>query len=167
MSDIQNQNGSSSGIKKSLYVFLCSLLGMLMFLILHRLLIFAYLLLASANPGVFYYNLTYLEILALDFFTLILAIMLGSWYGIALGIKWYEAIYEKGEHAGFIDHLVKEYWPSAKNHYNLKNKVESVTKELKDDVLRLEHLAKTIKPVIRETIPIKRRIVRRRGQVKI
>jgi len=153
-------------MKKSLYVFLCSLLGMLMFLILHRLLVFAYLMLTAANPAVFGSSLSYLEILALDFASLLVVLMLGSWYGIALGLKWYEAVYEKGEHGGFVDHLVKAYWPSQKSHYNLKNKVEGVAKELKEDILELEYLAKTIKPVMRETVPIKRRIVRKKAAAK-
>ncbi len=137
-----------------------------MFLILHRLLVFAYLLLVSANPGLFGSGVAYLEILALDFFTLILALMLGSWYGIALGIKWYEAIYEKSGHGGFVDHLVREYWSSSKSNYSLENKVQSLSRELKEDVLELEHLAKTIKPVIRETTPIKRRILRKKAGIK-
>lgn len=153
-------------MKKSLYIFLCSQLGVLIFLILHRLLVFFYLLLASISPEIFYGRMNYLETVATDFFTLIVVIMLGLWYGIALGLRWYEAVYELGHAGGFVDHLIRRYWPSHKRDYNLPQKVQSVARELKDDVLELEHLAKTIKPVIRETTPIKRRIVRKRAAVK-
>lgn len=150
-------------MKKSLYIFLCSLLGLLTFLILHRLLVFFYLLLASNNPEIFYGRWNYLEMVATDFFTLMVVMMLGAWYGIALGLKWYEAVYERGYTSGLIDHIVKTYWPSHKGDYDLPQKVQNVVRELKDDVLELEHLAKTIKPVMKEMTPIKRRIVRKKA----
>lgn len=165
MSYIQNQIRPSNGVKKSLYIFLCALLGILLFLIIHRLAIFGYLVLVNANPLVFAGSLSYLEILAIDFSTLVLALLLGMWYGIALGLKWYEAVYEQKEHGGLVDYLIKTYWPSQKAAFDLPARVQSVARELKDDVLELEHLAKTIKPVIRETKPIKRRIVRKKASV--
>src|SRR3989338_6027076 len=162
MSYIQNQTTESNGAKKSLYVFLCALLGALIFLIIHRLLVFAYLLLATASPEIFYGKVNYLGAVAADFFTLILVLLLGVWYGIWLGLRWYEAIYERGEYGGFVDHVVNTYWHNPKIHYNLHEKVESVARELKEDVLELEHLTKIIKPVIRSSPPIKRRIVRKK-----
>ncbi|MBI3232269.1 MAG: hypothetical protein HYZ51_04285 [Candidatus Doudnabacteria bacterium] len=153
-------------MKKSLYVFLCSLLGILMFLILHRLLVFAYLLISSARAQVYGLNMTYLEVLALDFASLLLALMLGSWYGIALGLKWYETIYEKKEYGGFVDHLVKHFWPASTLKYNLKDRVELVAQELKENVLELEHLAKTIKPKPIAPKPVKRRAFRLRPKAK-
>lgn len=150
-------------MKKSLYVFLCSLLGMLVFLILHRLFVFFCLLVASANPGLLGGNITYLEAMALDFFTLIIVLLLGMWYGIALGLRWYEAVYEKGEHGGFVDHIVMAYWPSFQANYNLEDKVKSIARELKDDVLELEHLTKTIKPTVKQSPPIRRRVVRKKA----
>ena len=151
-------------MKKSLYVFLCSLLGILLFLIIHRLLVFCYLILISSNPQVFGGGLNYLELLAIDYSTLILTLFLGSWYGIWLGLKWFEAIYERGEHGGFVDHLVKTYWPSPnKNNFHLNRRLQNVAVELKDDVLALENLTKAIKPTFTEKPAIKRRVVRKRA----
>ena len=102
---------TSGGAKKSLYLFLCSILGMLLFLLIHRLLFFFYLLLVSANPGIFSGGLNTLEISALDFFSLILALFAGMWYGIWIGLRWFELVYEKNSYGGFVDHLVATYWP--------------------------------------------------------
>jgi hypothetical protein len=74
------QSKCNSGFKKSLYVFLCSLLGMLLFLILHRLLVIGYFSLTSRNLlDYFSYNLV-LE-MAVEYLTLFFAILAGSWYG--------------------------------------------------------------------------------------
>lgn len=153
-------------MKKSFYVFLSSLLGSLLFLTLHRLLVFGLLILISSNPQKFYNRVSFLEIASMDFFTLILVLMLGAWYGIWLGLKWYEAVYERGEHGGFVDQAIANYWPAPKSEYNLQTKVQSLAEELKDDVLKLEHLATTIKPVIKKAEPIKRRAVRRKSDSK-
>ena len=155
-----------TNMKKSLYVFLCSLLGALLFLILHRLIIFVYFMLISASPRAFSGDMSYLQLVGLDFFTLILALFGGMWYGIWLGLSWYEAVYERGNKGGFVDHLVSTYWPTPKTNYDLKERVESVAEELKDDIFQLEHLAKTIRPIIRPTVPVKRRAVRKRVTVK-
>jgi hypothetical protein len=158
-----NHSSASSGAKKSLYVFLCSLLGALLFLIIHRLAVFAYLVMVSANPQVFG-GLNYLELLAIDFFTLFLALLLGSWYGIWLGLKWYEQVYEHPHKPyGFVDHVIEQYWPTQKHNFNLEEKVKSVAEEIKEDVLELENISKTIKPVLKVIKPVRRRIVRKRA----
>lgn len=153
-------------MKKSLYVFLCSILGILIFLVIHRLILIVYFLIAAAYPQAFYGNMENLEFIAADFITLFLVLIFGSWYGIWLGLKWYESVYENAEYTGFVDYLIRAYWPSAKKDYNLQQKVQSVVNELGDDVLELKHLAKTIKPVLREVKPIKRSVNRKRLTVK-
>ncbi len=159
--------GKQGGAKKSTYVFLCSILGILLFLLVHRLLFFFYLILISANPQIFSRGLNSLEISAIDFFTLILALFGGMWYGIWLGLRWYEAVYEKNTHNGFIGHLISSYWPNPARSYDLQAKMQSVTDELAQDVLELESISKTIKPVLRAARPVKRRIVRKKaGAVK-
>jgi len=106
-------------IKKSLYVFLCSLLGMLLFLILHQIIAFGYLMLLYVNYPTFGLGMSLMDWLALDYFTLIIVLMLGMWYGIWLGMYWFGIVYEDQNH-GFVGHLIKKYWPTSRPKYNLK-----------------------------------------------
>lgn len=155
-----------SRAKKSLYVFLTSLLGVLLFLIIHRLLVFSYIYLYNVNPQQVSGRLTYYELLAIDFVTLMLALLGGAWYGIWLGLNWYETIYEEKKHLGFVDYFIKKYWPQRIAPSNLKQKVELVAEELKDEIFELENLAKTIKPVLKPSSNLKRRSVKERPALK-
>lgn len=149
-------------MKKSLYVFLSSLLGTMLFLLLHRLFMYFYYKISIVNPGMFFGKLTYLDILALDLFTLLLALLLGLWYGIALGLKWYELVYESRAYKGVADNFVSKFSLKKNFDYDLKTKINLVAKELKQDVLAMENLVKSVKPSIKTSVPIKRRVVRKK-----
>lgn len=83
------------GSKKALYIFLCSLLGILLFVILQK---SATLLLAelfSSFDGSSFEGYTS-DVIRFETFTYILALFFGGWYGVWLGLHWYDIVYEKG-----------------------------------------------------------------------
>ena len=148
--------------KKSLYVFLTSLLGVLIFLVLHRALVFVWLYLLAGS--FITSDLTYGQFLALDYFSLTITLMLGSWYGIWLGMYWFKAVYEENSHGGLVHHLATGtfFWNKAKN---LQAKMSAAEDRLETDVWRLEDLANTALAQSQE--PVKRKVVRKRTIRKV
>lgn len=156
---------NSSGAKKSLYVFLSSLLGVFLFFILHRAILFLYLYLVG--DGYFVYTFVYWRLLAIDYITLVLTLMGGAWYGVWLGLYWYGKIYEEGSHGGFADHLVRSYW-SGQNPKTLGAKIATVKEHIEKDLWDLESLAKsTTKSVIVSPEPKVRKIIRKQAPKKL
>ena len=127
-------------MKKSLYIFLSCILGVALFLILDRIIIFAYAYLITA--GIMSASFVYGKFIFIDVFSLILSAMAGAWYGIWLGMNWYSQVYEVGSHGGFADHLAKKLWPVSKPK-NLGSKLASVKEHLEKDLWQLESLAKS------------------------
>src|SRR6185369_1300313 len=111
------------GAKKSLYVFMTSLLGVLLFLILHRIVVFFYLF--SIAGGYIGTSFNYIQFIALDYFTITITMLLGAWYGTWLGLYWYGKVYEEGSHMGFIHHLASNYFPR-KSHINYQSQMSEV-----------------------------------------
>ncbi len=147
-------------VKKSLYVFLCSLLGVMLFLVLHQILAFAYLVLITYDYS-FTFGLSFYELMALDYVTLILTLFFGAWYGIWLGEYWYEEVYE-GTHPGFIGHLFRHYWPTKHPKYNLKSKIIAVEQKLESDLWELEDLANKVETG-KKVSSVRKRVVKKRG----
>jgi len=106
------------GLKRSVYIFLCSLLGVMLFLVLHRIIVLWYLLMV--NYGVFSWNgsETYIRFLAVDYISLTLFLMLGSWYGIWLGNYWYELVYESGSLKGYFNSIRYKLFRATPNGRN-------------------------------------------------
>ena len=150
--------------KKSLYVFLCCIMGALLFLILHRILVFSYLALLNYDYDMFNFGLSYFNFLVWDYFTLILALLAGGWYGVWLGIYWYEAVYQESDHAGFIGHLISRYWPTKPGAYNLKTRIAAASKKVEGDLWQLEDLAKKATTIPPTAMP-KRRVARRSDKI--
>jgi hypothetical protein len=150
--------------KKSLYIFLTSILGVTLFLILDRIAVFIYLYLVGG--GYIAANFNYQQFVLWDYFTLTIVLMLGAWYGVALGLSWFSQVYERQSHGGLIDHLVKYYWPSKKEK-NLDLKISEVKRRLQTDLWQLEDLAeiKAVQPARPQ--PIARKVVRKRAPKKI
>lgn len=128
--------------RKSLYVFLTTLLGVLLFLVFHRLLSFFYFRLLQYDFGTFSLGLEPVTLLSLDRLTFTFALMLGAWYGIALGLHWYEIVYEHRSYPGLTSHLLWRYWPkreSAAGHW--QEAVHAVAEELEETASELEAVA--------------------------
>ncbi len=145
--------------RKSLYIFLSSLMGALLFLILQRILASFYWLALSYDYSSWSFGLTYVQLLAMDYTFLLLAVFLGTWYGIWVGIFWYEGIYERKQHFGFTHHLIKNYWPVQEPAYNLRERVAKTAQKVEKELWELEDLAKQIpdRPAPRK------RVVRRKA----
>ena len=94
---------------KALYLFLCAILGMVLFVMLQRAILFLYNLLIFVD-STYAFGMSSAAILGLDFFTLLLALFLGGWYGTMMGIDWYAMIYgpnaevQAGLFHGFLPH---------------------------------------------------------------
>jgi hypothetical protein len=147
----------SSGLRKSIYLFLSCLLGSLLFVILQRIAVFAYIVLLSYGFGGLTVGMSWVELLALDYMTMLIALLFGGWYGIWVGIHWYESVYEHGTTRGLIGSLVG-IWPRVRKPYNLKTRVEAVSSRLESDLGELEALAKSTAAA---PVAPKKRVVRR------
>ena len=133
-----------SPIKKSVYLFLSLLLGVFLFLIIHRLIIFSIMMFYLSHNPVGIYTVGYRQFLLLEYSTLVLAVMAGSWYGLWVGGYWYEKVYEVGLHGGALGHLVVGINRFTKKQSSLRTKVEQISKELKEEAWQLEDLAKMV-----------------------
>jgi hypothetical protein len=152
--------------KKSLYLFLTALLGTLLFMVVHQIAYFIYFYML--NAGVVATGMSYVEFLAIEYITMTLTLMLGAWYGIWLGLYWYEKVYEEKSHKGFIHHLAINYFPGSKPKA-LESQMAQVKEHLEENLWQLENLAKSeavFQPVV-EPKPIKRRVVRKRAPKKL
>lgn len=95
--------------KKALYVFLCGLMGSLLFLVIQRSIVLIYLVLLRLNPETFTVGLSLADLMALDALTVFLALMFGGWYGVWLGIHWYDVVYETKSFPGLGAHLTEVF----------------------------------------------------------
>jgi hypothetical protein len=152
--------------KKALYIFLTSLLGVLLFLILDRVVVFFYLYLLAG--GYITTGMDYYQYLALDYFSLVIIMMLGAWYGVWLGLSWYARVYEEKSHGGLVHHISTKYFQGRKPK-DMESKMASIKQRLETDMWELEKLAKptqtmaeTFKPA-----PIKRKVVRKAAPKKL
>lgn len=87
---------AQNGPKKSLYVFLTSLLGIMMFVVIHRSIALMGLLLLNLDYDRFSLGSNYSQLHILNIVTYVLAVFLGGWYGAWLGLYWYKVVYEEG-----------------------------------------------------------------------
>lgn len=135
---------SHNQAKKTMYLFLSFLLGIFLFFILHRLVIFFILWFHLSSGGDFVLNGGYRNFLVWDYGTLLLSIIIGSWYGLWVGGYWYERVYEAGFHGGALGHLAVSLNRFSHRQSNLRNKVEKISQELKEESWQLEDLAKIV-----------------------
>ena len=104
---------------KALYLFLCAILGMVLFAMLHRSIFVLYDLLIFVDV-MYAFGLSEMTLAVIDFFTLVLALFLGGWYGTMMGIDWYAMVYgpnaevKAGMFHGFIPHKWRGTKPSQK-----------------------------------------------------
>lgn len=154
-------------MKKSLYVFMSSIMGVFLFFLLHRLAFFFWAVIASATESLaaHYYSLS---VLVFEYITLLLALLGGAWYGIWLGIYWYEKVYEEGSHYGWVHHIGSKFWAGPNAHGGTTGKILAATRRLEEDLLNLEDLAAQ-QPALEalRLTPIKRTLVRNKTTKKL
>lgn len=98
--------------RKALYLLLSSLLGMLLVLMFHRAVFVIYEILGDMFPINPILNIDLLYVAVADFFTMLLAMFFGSWYGIWLGMHWYKIIYEDRGFTSWFHGFVPHHWRS-------------------------------------------------------
>ncbi len=103
---------------KAFYLYLCSILGMILFAMLHRAVFVLYDLLLVMDYDTYAFGMTSRNIMTLDFTTMLIALFLGGWYGVALGIEWYAMVYGPNAEkpAGLFHGFVPHHWRKTKTN---------------------------------------------------
>ena len=101
---------------KALYLFLCSILGMVLFGMLHRAVFVLYDLLLVVDYETYSFGMAPGAISALDFSTMMIMLFLGGWYGVVLGIEWYAMVYGPNveKPAGLFHGFLPHHWRGAR-----------------------------------------------------
>ncbi len=137
-------------------MFLSSLMGMLMFLILHRIAVFFYLLFATFGDGGF----AYYSFIFWDYITLSTFLVIGAIYGFWVGKYWYKSVYHESSHGGLVSYVNSLIWDEkpVKVAEVYKHKLEAATQKIEEDLTDLENLEKNF-PVVLKPKPLKRTLV--------
>lgn len=151
-----------SQAKKTIYLFLSLLLGMFVFFILHRLVIFFIMWFLLSSGEAFVVASRYRNFLVWDYGTLFLSLIVGSWYGLWVGGYWYEKVYEIGLHGGVLGHLAVSLNRFTHRQSSLRNKVEKISQELKEESWQLDDLAKMVSKTNLSTKPVRKRVTTKR-----
>lgn len=134
-----------------------------MFFILHRIATFIYLYLLAS--GILNARMSYLDFLVLDFFSLTIILVMGLWYGIWLGMYWFERVYVEKSHGGFVRHISGKIFP--RKIENMENKISHIKERLEQDMWQLEDLVEKKLEVGVKTVPVKRKVVRKTPPKKL
>ena len=100
--------------RKALYLFLSSLLGMLLVLMFHRSAFVIFDILGDYYPASTLLNPNYYYVALADFCTMLLAMFIGGWYGIWLGLHWYKMVYEDREVRTWFHGFIPHFWRTHK-----------------------------------------------------
>ena len=157
---------SFSGVRKPTYLFLSAMLGMLLFLILHRVVVFFVMAGMYFNAQAGNLSANYLRFLAWDYLTLILVLLLGGWYGIWVGSYWYEKVYETKSHGGFLNHVLGNRMPVVQQGA-VGEKLAELSENIQEEIWELDQLGKNVSKAARTPKPIKRKVVRKRAPKKV
>lgn len=138
--------------RKALYLFLSSLLGMLLVLMFHRSAFVIFDILGDFFPTSTILNPNYYYVAVADFLTMLLAMFIGGWYGIWLGLHWYKMVYEDRETRSWFHGFIPHFWrthkvkdnPSAAAASGVPRKL--VASSYNDDVFKMIRPT-NIKPV--------------------
>lgn len=85
-----------NSLKKSFYVFLTSLLGILLFVTIQKSISLIGIILLNIDYGFYSLGTNPTQVHALNIATMLLALFLGGWYGVWIGLHWYRMVYEQG-----------------------------------------------------------------------
>jgi hypothetical protein len=96
-------------VTKSFYLLLCALLGILLFLVLQRAVSLIYYLLLDNDFNTFSLGMSLVQLQALNYTTIFIAVVVGAWYGLWLGLHWYHVVYEAGR-GGLFHGFSGRWW---------------------------------------------------------
>lgn len=154
-------------VSKATYIFLCAMLGALLFLLLQRIFIFLCFIVLIFSRSLSEAVLVWLGLELINYLTVLFAIIGGAWYGVWLGISWYETVYERDGH----ESVFKKFGQFISQKRALNNvpaqtkKMSELTKRVEDEMWQLE-LAKSQVKTASNTIPVKRKISRKKTFVE-
>ncbi|MBL8030362.1 MAG: hypothetical protein JNN11_03880 [Candidatus Doudnabacteria bacterium] len=138
--------------RRSIYLILSGLMGLLIFFILHRIAIFLYLLIVTSADVFFEYN----TFLLWDYITLSFSMVVGLVYGMWIGEYWYKVVYHENTHNGLIDHIGSFFTGKSKSKPEIfENKLEHVALRLENNLNDLEALAKQAPAFLRQKTSVK------------
>lgn len=111
-------------MKQSFYIFLCALLGMMLFLLIQRsLFLIGYLVFGVAILDA--------SFIFWDRWTFVFALFFGMWYGIWIGLHWHRVIYQDRVEPGVMSRV--RTWlspqPSEGSTWNLQELITSKAKD--------------------------------------
>lgn len=78
---------------RSLYLFLCGIMGMFLMVTLERSLIFSFTFLSGIYPDSILFNVSPESLQLANLLGGSMAIIAGGWYGLWLGLGWYDHVY--------------------------------------------------------------------------
>ncbi len=85
-----------SSVKKSLYVFLTAVLGILLFVTIQRSVSLIVVILLNVDYARYSFGTSPLQIHGFNIASMMLALFFGGWYGTWVGLHWYNVVYEHG-----------------------------------------------------------------------
>ncbi len=111
---------------KALYLFLCAILGMVLFAMLHRAIFVLYDLLIFTND-MYAFGLSQMSLAIVDFCALLVALFLGGWYGTMMGIDWYAMVYGPNAEvrAGLFHGFIPHNWRGRKDRRKTASKMSA------------------------------------------
>lgn len=154
---------------KALYLFLCAILGMVLFVMLQRAILFLYNLLIFVD-STYAFGMSSATILGLDFFTLLLALFLGGWYGTMMGIDWYAMIYgpnaevQAGLFHGFLPHNwrgKKSRKASSKSHQSAPARPTKLSAAMSAVAAAPAAISTTVKVPVQEAVKEAAKVIHR------
>lgn len=92
--------------------------------------------------------------------------MFGGWYGIWLGMYWYEKVYGENSRGGFVDNLSRHLFLGRKDG-KLEAQLAAAKERVEEDVWQLEDLADAAVAEVAAAKPARRKIVRKPAAKKV
>lgn len=123
---------------KAFYLLLSSILGILLFMLLERSAFTIYVLLSTYSAQSLAGNLNPALVQAVEAYSLLIALFLGAWYGIWLGLNWHHELYGEGAKPKLFHRFIP---------HSMRAKVP-----VKADTGEAQAVAVTIKPTMRKTV---------------
>lgn len=146
-------------LRKPAYLFVSCVLGLLMFFILQRIVVFFYLVFITAVE----IDFSYYSFLIWDYVSLFLSLIAGVFYGFWLGKYWYNSVYHEKAHGGLRNVITEFLFPSQDRQViNFEHKLNHVARELEEGLHDLEKLAENI-PAIKKPKKAVKRVVKKKN----
>lgn len=146
---------------KSLYLFLCAILGMILFAMLHRAIFVLYNLVLEIDFNMYSLGLSNGVIHSIDFYSMVFALFIGGWYGTLLGIDWYALVYGPNaeRRAGLFHGFIPHHW---RDGIKRKSKKDIIAKpSVKSETVSvpvMEKMNEILNRPVMDTSPVEQKV---------